>query len=731
MSTLMGVVVRDLLVKGPRDVFITHILEPMYRSMISLSSSSSSYPPLPSSFSSYKQDGGSSASIVSFLVVKNKGNFNGEVLKYAESFISHLTKDKLATYVGEDYIRTMLKMWEDYTKFMKYCCAGSLFPKTGQSSLFSMCFKLFRNTVVVSEKTKSVICSIIDSDAVQCNELFRLVSMVGQIDCLDTVMSLTEFEKKKISGENPIFTEFIARPYCEMITRKLAEKASSVFGLITYSELVFQELDNITRTVRAPVTLPAEKAAIKVLINDAEPKIADMFTRDLASILDHDIQNTEFHNLPLLLELVKHSLPLSDMLGHGVLAWIDNYVSNVLTYESTSGGEQTVNGMEELVLRFSNIERLLKLLCKIVDIKHRAVAILRQGAAPKECGDKFPKHLAVWVDGVLRKRSDDTNKVLDGVSLLFQNLRDRDAFIEHNRKFMAGRLLKNKTVLDYEQYLISKMKSLVGHNAVSALEGMLFDVSNGPILDRAQYDLLVLTAGRWPTWQTLVIKENTLQPMWEQLTLCAAPLLPKKKLMPVWGEGNVDVLFNSAGGTVYTLKMAPIQAAVLLLFNDHETLSVADIVELTGLDKQILLRVLHPFTLIDKTGKKMPILVKAKDGSVGGKTTLGVDEHLVVSATYTSQKKRIEIPMASLEIAPKEEYIDNRGYSIDAVLVRILKTRKELNYNELVGIALEHLVKMGLFTPEPKDIKTRIENLIDREYFERCETDRTLLKYLA
>ena len=725
----MGVISRDLVTKGPRDVFVTRILEPIYKSMISsivVRSDGDGDGDGDDCRDDIKQDGGSSATIVSFLVVKNQGNFNMEVLKYAESFITHLTKDKLSDYVGEDYIRTMLKMWEEYIKFMKYCCAGAVFPNSGQSSLFSLCFKLFRNTVVVSERTKSVICSIIDSDMVQCNDLFRLVTMVGQIDCMDTVMSLTEFEKKKIAGENPIFTEFIARPYCEMITRKLAEKASGVFGLVTYSELVFQELDNISKTVRAPVTLPACKAAIKVMISDAESKLVDIFKRDIPSILEHEFRNDDFRQLPLILDMARHSPLLVATLGHAVLEWIDNYVSNVLTRDPAE--PEVVNGMDELVMRFSNIERLMLLIGH--DIRHRAVALLRRGAAPTGYGDKFSKYLATYVDGVLKKKSDETPTILNGVALIFQNLKNRDVFIDYNRTNLASRLLKNKTVLEYEQYLISKMKSLVGHNAVSSMEGMLFDVSNGPILkENTHFDLLILTAGKWPTWQTLIIKENQLQPMWEQITLCAAPLplLLKKKLVPVWGEGTVDITFNS-NGAIFTLKMAPIQAAVLLLFNDNKSLSVANIVEITGLDKQVLFRVLHPFTMVDKSGKKMPILVKIKEGI---KSTLGIDDQLTVSSTYYSQKKRIEIPMASLEIAPKEEFIDNRVYSIDSVLVRILKTRKELNYNELVGIALEQLVKMGLFTPEPKDIKIRIENLIEREFFERCESDRSLIKYLA
>jgi hypothetical protein len=68
-----------------------------------------------------------------------------------------------------------------------------------------------------------------------------------------------------------------------------------------------------------------------------------------------------------------------------------------------------------------------------------------------------------------------------------------------------------------------------------------------------------------------------------------------------------------------------------------------------------------------------------------------------------------------------------RGTTIDAAIVRIMKSRKVINHNVLVGELLSHL---SFFAPDPKAIKKRIESLIDREYMKRDLNDNKTYHYL-
>ena len=62
----------------------------------------------------------------------------------------------------------------------------------------------------------------------------------------------------------------------------------------------------------------------------------------------------------------------------------------------------------------------------------------------------------------------------------------------------------------------------------------------------------------------------------------------------------------------------------------------------------------------------------------------------------------------------------NREHLIDALIIRVMKAKKQLKIKEII----ENVLKFtNSFTPQPKMIKTRIESLIGREYLKRDEKD--------
>ena len=62
---------------------------------------------------------------------------------------------------------------------------------------------------------------------------------------------------------------------------------------------------------------------------------------------------------------------------------------------------------------------------------------------------------------------------------------------------------------------------------------------------------------------------------------------------------------------------------------------------------------------------------------------------------------------------------------IDAVCVRIMKSRKVETHNELMGAIVRQIT---MFNAQPIMIKKRIESLIEREYLERDKDQRS--KYI-
>ena len=82
------------------------------------------------------------------------------------------------------------------------------------------------------------------------------------------------------------------------------------------------------------------------------------------------------------------------------------------------------------------------------------------------------------------------------------------------------------------------------------------------------------------------------------------------------------------------------------------------------------------------------------------------------------------------EAKETDERVDKeRSQVVEAALVRIMKNRKQLHHGELVNEVTLQLSRR--FMPKVTMIKLAMERLIEKEYLERDEKDRTLLRYLV
>jgi cullin 1 len=104
-------------------------------------------------------------------------------------------------------------------------------------------------------------------------------------------------------------------------------------------------------------------------------------------------------------------------------------------------------------------------------------------------------------------------------------------------------------------------------------------------------------------------------------------------------------------------------------------------------------------------------------------------DSFTVNKKFKSPNKKVKIPMASLDAnANTKKVEEDRSITIDAALVRIMKSRKTLDHQTLIA---EVLSQLHFFKPNAKQIKKRIESLLEREYLERSEDNPGHYNYLA
>lgn len=244
-------------------------------------------------------------------------------------------------------------------------------------------------------------------------------------------------------------------------------------------------------------------------------------------------------------------------------------------------------------------------------------------------------------------------------------------------------------------------------------------LSDGPNID---FSVQVLTQGFWPSQKQ------------RELQLCCE-MRDAKSIFDIWYQekhshrilswvytlGDVVVKGSFAGRT-YSMTMTAFQAMALLEFNCKGGITFQDICDQICIDEPTGKRVLHSlacgkYRLLKKTGHDRTISCKSDQFQSNG--------------AFYSKLKRFLIQMSTLDGDFKKkldvEIQQQRGFSIDATIVRILKARKRLAHQELIGEVIHQIQN---FAPDSKLIRQRIEGLIEREYLKRDEINPKYYVYL-
>lgn len=200
------------------------------------------------------------------------------------------------------------------------------------------------------------------------------------------------------------------------------------------------------------------------------------------------------------------------------------------------------------------------------------------------------------------------------------------------------------------------------------------------------------------------------------------------------GTGDVVAYF---GGKKKELNMSTFCMVVLMLCFNHpenNAVSFERVKILTGIPPDDAKRALQSlsmgkYRLLLKSGTKGKDVVdsdtftvntnfqcplsKIKILSISSSSSTSNTTHITTSNGTEDTKERI---------ATLAKIAEQRKYQIEAAIVRIMKSRKTLDHNNLVAQVIELL--SSRFLPDISMVKQRIEGLIERDYLERDENNR-------
>ncbi|OQR80766.1 Cullin family protein [Achlya hypogyna] len=354
--------------------------------------------------------------------------------------------------------------------------------------------------------------------------------------------------------------------------------------------------------------------------------------------------------------------------------------------------------------------------------------------------------LAQFLDDLLKSKSryeNDLELQVDKVIGLFRFLSDKDVFEDFYKRLLSKRLLNAKGSSDEaEKMVISKLKAECGYQFTSKLEGMFKDMSmtkdlmDGFKKHSQSLQVQVLTTGFWPTETCLstgLVVPAEIRAWIGRFETFYFGRHNGRKLNWLYNMGSADIKAAFGTGTPvqrHELTVSTYQMCILVLFNERDNLTYRDIAAATAIEPSELKR--H---LISLCTPKFRILLKSSKGK-----GIDDDDGFTVNHEYKSKLHKVRIPLVSLkdssgEAAPAQTdelpstVAEDRKHLIEAAIVRIMKTRKSMQHNNLMAEVTRQLTTR--FVPSPQLIKRRIESLIEREYLTRNQSDRRLYNYVA
>ncbi|KAJ2516752.1 hypothetical protein GGI11_003358 [Coemansia sp. RSA 2049] len=377
--------------------------------------------------------------------------------------------------------------------------------------------------------------------------------------------------------------------------------------------------------------------------------------------------------------------------------------------------------------------------------------------------DRAPELLSLYIDDVMKsglkgKSDQEIEHIFERCILLLRFLKDKDAFEHYYKVHLARRLLLVRSLSeDAEQTLISKLKIECGSQFTIKLEGMFKDIQTSadmePLFNSSpagaglglDMHVSVLTPTFWPAMASSAsdssTQESHLQPcqtannaLIDNATSRFADFYTNHRsgrtLTWQFNMGNADLKVRF-GTRTHELNVTTYQMFILLLFAENDgavELSSKEIQAKAGIPTPLLSRLLQSLACA-----KYKVLTKTPMSR-----NIGPEDRFRLNMGFRSPQYRIRIPMISAKntvetdkekAATMATISQERQYVIEAVVVRIMKTRKQMAHDQLVNETISQL--SSRFMPTSKTIKVSIERLIDREYIMRCPNNPRLYSYLA
>eukprot|EP00397_Hematodinium_sp_SG-2012_P022607 GEMP01023437.1.p1 GENE.GEMP01023437.1~~GEMP01023437.1.p1 ORF type:complete len:784 (+),score=122.28 GEMP01023437.1:123-2354(+) len=375
--------------------------------------------------------------------------------------------------------------------------------------------------------------------------------------------------------------------------------------------------------------------------------------------------------------------------------------------------------------------------------------------SPKEAFESFlnqdPSRAAMLLASHFGGLLDDelTKHKLRVAMDLFRYIQAKDIFEAYYKKDLHRRLLSKIKVSEQEIEVVDALRLECGPGFTAKIEGMIRDmhvsqdsaeeyqhhmtVEGGAFAQSIGFTPVTLTTGFWPSlganyvdWTTSICQVgNQMARLQETFTKMYLAKHDRRTLkwIPSWGTCVVRTVFQP--GNKKDLLLSHAQACILFHFQNVDTLTFEQLwASSNGMSESDKKKVIQSLCL----QKNLKVLLKSTKTK-----NIESGQRFTFNTAFKSAKSFITLnnpPVLNTkeDLKQTEERVqEDRQFELDAMIVRMMKSRRSMTHNDLMG----EVLKLAAFRPQPGYVKKRLESLIARDYITRDPNVSDQYHYVA